>query len=59
MLDKLGMPLGRIVHSCDGNEAAPTNAHFDEGMRLAKAAGTRHQAPGKYGRAAPCSPPTI
>jgi choline dehydrogenase-like flavoprotein len=35
--DEFGMPLGRIIHSYDGNDAALWNANFEEGMRIAKA----------------------
>lgn len=35
--DAFGMPLGRIIHSYDDNEAALWNANFEEGMRIAKA----------------------
>jgi hypothetical protein len=35
--DEFGMPLGRIVHSYDDNEAALWNANFEEGLRIAKA----------------------
>jgi len=31
------MPLGRIVHSYDDNEAGLWNANFEEGLRIAKA----------------------
>jgi choline dehydrogenase-like flavoprotein len=35
--DAFGMPLGRIIHSYDDNDAALWNANFEEGQRIAKA----------------------
>src|SRR5262249_3683677 len=35
--DEFGMPLARIVHNYDDNEAALWNANFEEGMRIARA----------------------
>jgi choline dehydrogenase-like flavoprotein len=35
--DEFGMPLGRITHSYDANDAALWNANFEEGVRIAKA----------------------
>jgi choline dehydrogenase-like flavoprotein len=35
--DEFGMPLGRITHSYDANDAALWNANFEEGMEIAKA----------------------
>jgi len=35
--DEFGMPLARIVHNYDDNEAALWNANFDEGMKIARA----------------------
>ncbi len=35
--DDFGMPLGRIIHSYDDNDAALWNANFDEGLAIAKA----------------------
>ena len=37
--DELGMPLGRIVHSYDEEVTRVWNANFEEGLRIAKAAG--------------------
>src|ERR1700719_851179 len=34
---EFGMPLGRIIHSYDDNDAALWNANFEEGLRIAKA----------------------
>jgi choline dehydrogenase-like flavoprotein len=31
------MPLGRIIHSYDDNDAALWNANFEEGLKIAKA----------------------
>jgi choline dehydrogenase-like flavoprotein len=39
--DEFGMPLARIVHNYDDNEAALWNANFDEGQRIAHAAGAK------------------
>jgi len=35
--DEFGMPLARIVHNYDDNEAALWNANFEEGMKIARA----------------------
>jgi choline dehydrogenase-like flavoprotein len=35
--DEFGMPLGRIIHSYDDNDAALWTANLDEGLRIAKA----------------------
>jgi choline dehydrogenase-like flavoprotein len=35
--DEFGMPLGRIIHSYDDNDAALWNANFEEGLKIAKA----------------------
>jgi len=35
--DEFGMPLGRIIHNYDDNDAALWNANFEEGLRIAKA----------------------
>ena len=40
-LRQFGMPLARIVHNYDDNEAALWNANFDEGQKIAKAAGAK------------------
>ncbi len=39
--DEFGMPLGRIIHSYDQDVAGVWNANFEEGLRIAKAAGAR------------------
>ena len=33
--DEFGMPLGRIIHSYDDNDAALWNANFEEGLKIA------------------------
>ncbi len=35
--DEFGMPLGRIIHNYDDNDAALWNANFEEGLKIAKA----------------------
>jgi choline dehydrogenase-like flavoprotein len=35
--DEFGMPLGRIIHSYDDNDAALWNANFEEGLKIARA----------------------
>ena len=35
--DEFGMPLGRIIHSYDDNDAALWNANFEEGVKIARA----------------------
>jgi choline dehydrogenase-like flavoprotein len=39
--DELGLPLGRLVHSYDSDATAVWNANFEEGLRIAKAAGAQ------------------
>jgi choline dehydrogenase-like flavoprotein len=39
--DEFGMPLARIVHNYDDNEAALWNANFEEGQKIARAAGAK------------------
>ena len=39
--DELGMPLGRITHSFDQDAVGVWNANFEEGLRIAKAAGAQ------------------
>ena len=34
--DEFGMPLGRIIHSYDDNDAALWNANFEEGVKIAR-----------------------
>ncbi len=39
--DEFGMPLGRIIHSYDQDVAGVWNANFEEGLKIAKAAGAK------------------
>jgi hypothetical protein len=39
--DVFGLPIGRLVHSYDEAAAALWNANFEEGLRIAKAAGAQ------------------
>jgi choline dehydrogenase-like flavoprotein len=39
--DEFGMPLGRITHSYDQDVAAVWNANFEEGLKIANAAGAK------------------
>jgi choline dehydrogenase-like flavoprotein len=39
--DEFGMPLGRIIHSYDDNEAALWSANFEEGLKIANATGAK------------------
>ena len=39
--DEFGMPLGRIIHSFDQDAVALWNANFEEGLKIAKAAGAK------------------
>ncbi len=39
--DEFGMPLGRIIHSYDDNDAALWNANFEEGMKIGRATGAK------------------
>jgi choline dehydrogenase-like flavoprotein len=39
--DEFGMPLGRIVHSYDQEVTAVWNANFEEGLKIANAAGAK------------------
>ena len=39
--DEFGMPLGRIIHSYDQDAVALWNANFEEGLKIAKAAGAK------------------
>jgi choline dehydrogenase-like flavoprotein len=39
--DELGLPMGRLVHGYDEAAAALWNANFEEGLRIAKAAGAQ------------------
>jgi choline dehydrogenase-like flavoprotein len=39
--DEFGMPLGRIIHSYDDDVPKLWNANFEEGLKIAKAAGAK------------------
>ena len=39
--DEFGMPLARIVHNYDENEAALWNANLEEGQKIGRATGAR------------------
>jgi choline dehydrogenase-like flavoprotein len=39
--DELGLPMGRLVHSYGEDAIAVWNANFEEGLRIAKAAGAQ------------------
>ena len=39
--DEFGMPLARIIHSYDKDVEGIWNANFEEGLRIAKAAGAK------------------
>src|SRR3979411_1197325 len=39
--DEFGMPLGKIIHSYDQDAIALWNANFEEGLKVAKAAGAK------------------
>jgi choline dehydrogenase-like flavoprotein len=39
--DEFGMPLGRIIHNYDDNDAALWNANFEEGMKIGRATGAK------------------
>src|SRR5260370_29971198 len=39
--DEFGMPLAKIIHSYDKDAEAGWNANFEEGLRIAKAAGAK------------------
>src|SRR3989449_5267734 len=45
--DEFGLPLGRIVHSYDGDAAGVWNANFEEGLKIAKAAGAQEAWSGR------------
>jgi len=45
--DEYGMPLGRLVHSYDESAAALWNANFEEGLKIAKAAGAQEAWSGR------------
>jgi hypothetical protein len=39
--DEFGMPPGRIIHSYDQDAVALWNANFDDGLKVAKATGSK------------------
>ena len=39
--DEFGMPLARIVHNYDDNEAALWNANLEEGVKIGRATGAK------------------
>lgn len=45
--DEFGMPLGRTTHSYDQDVAGVWNANFDEGLKIAKAAGAKEAWSGR------------
>src|SRR5260370_42122214 len=45
--DEFGMPLGRIVHSYDEDVARVWDANFEEGLRIANAAGAKETWSGR------------
>src|SRR6266496_2683529 len=45
--DEFGMPLGRIIHSYDEDVARVWNANFEEGLRIANAAGAKESWSGR------------
>jgi choline dehydrogenase-like flavoprotein len=45
--DEFGMPLGRIVHSYDQDVTAVWNANFEEGLKIANAAGAKEAWSGR------------
>src|SRR5260221_10032798 len=45
--DEFGMPLGRIIHGYDQDVAAVWNANFEEGLKIAKAAGAKEAWSGR------------
>ncbi len=45
--DEFGMPLGRIVHSYDEDVARVWNANFEEGLKIANAAGAKEAWSGR------------
>jgi choline dehydrogenase-like flavoprotein len=47
--DEFGMPLGRIIHSYDDNDAALWTANLDEGLRIAKATDAKEVWQGRGG----------
>jgi len=45
--DEFGMPLAKIVHSYDQDAIALWNANFEEGLKIAKAAGAKESWSGR------------
>jgi len=45
--DEFGMPLGRIIHSYDEEVARVWNANFEEGLKIANAAGAKEAWSGR------------
>jgi choline dehydrogenase-like flavoprotein len=45
--DELGMPMAKIVHSYDQDAAGLWNANFEEGLKIAKAAGAKEAWSGR------------
>jgi choline dehydrogenase-like flavoprotein len=45
--DEFGMPLAKIVHSFDQDAVALWNANFEEGLKIAKAAGAKESWSGR------------
>ena len=45
--DEFGMPLGRIVHNYDQDVTAVWNANFEEGLKIANAAGAKEAWSGR------------
>jgi choline dehydrogenase-like flavoprotein len=45
--DEFGMPIGRIVHSYNEDVSAVWNANFEEGLKVAKAAGAKEAWSGR------------
>ncbi len=45
--DEFGMPLARLIHSFDDDAIALWSANFEQGIKVAKASGTKEVWPGK------------
>jgi choline dehydrogenase-like flavoprotein len=45
--DEFGMPMAKIVHSFDQDAVALWNANFEEGLKIAKAAGAKEAWSGR------------
>jgi len=50
--DEFGIPLGRIIHNYDDNDAALWNANFEEGLKIAHATDAKEVWQGRGGM--PC-----